>query len=119
MSLTSPFKYLFVNERSNTGERVDVLSIQENSKLGKMTEDGNRSFLNVHSIFQTMLPVPSRRWIGRETPPLSGCQARGGGMSISDDCKFTLRTPGIELRIGSRHEPTTTQGNQRFNPQRS
>jgi len=42
MSLMSPFKYSFVNDESNAGEQVDVLSIQENRKLGKMTEEGER-----------------------------------------------------------------------------
>jgi hypothetical protein len=45
----SPLKYSFVNDESNAGEQVDILSIQENSKLGKMTEDGNQSSLNVQT----------------------------------------------------------------------
>jgi hypothetical protein len=71
MSLMSPFKYSFVNDEGNAGEQVDVLSIQENSKLGKMTEDGNQSFNKVQNyvtalsmskhIFQAMLPAPGRR----------------------------------------------------------
>ena len=60
----SPLKYSFVNDESNAGEQVDILSIQENGKLGKMTEDGNQSSLNVQTYISGNAPsaVPALDW---------------------------------------------------------